>query len=337
MDRCTTPDGLGITLYDFGGDGEDLILVHATGFCAEMYGPLARGLADGYHCWGLDLRGHGRSDRPADGNFAWSGFATDVLAVIDHLGLGLGSGSGSGRGSGSGSGRGSGSGSGSGRGSGSGSGRGSGSGSGSGRPSGFGHSCGGAALLLAEQARPGTFGSLFCFEPVVLPAAARAAIAADNPLSAGARRRREVFPSASEALANFSSKPPFAGLDPEVLALYVEAGFEPLPPEEGGDGRAVRLRCRREDEAVVYAHGVDHDAFDHLPEVECPVALCCGQDTDAFGPRQLEADAARLPRATVEVMPGLGHFGPLEDPARVAGSVLQSRVPGKHDGETPRS
>ena len=46
----------------------DLLLVHATGFCAEVLraaGPAL--LAGHYHCWGLDLRAHGRSDRPADG------------------------------------------------------------------------------------------------------------------------------------------------------------------------------------------------------------------------------------------------------------------------------
>src|ERR1700722_5699188 len=86
-DRCTTPDGLGIAVYDFGGHGPDLLLVHATGFCAPPFWPLARPLARRFRCWGLDLRGHGRSDRPSDGDFAWSGFATDVLTVVDQLGL----------------------------------------------------------------------------------------------------------------------------------------------------------------------------------------------------------------------------------------------------------
>src|ERR1700758_5097410 len=37
------------------------------------------------------------------------------------------------------------------------------------RPFGVGHSAGGAALLLAEAARPGTFRALFVWEPVVMP------------------------------------------------------------------------------------------------------------------------------------------------------------------------
>ena len=279
-DRAETPDGLGLAVYDFGGQGPDLLLVHATGFCAEPFGPLARTLADRFHCWGLDLRGHGRSDRPVDGDFAWSGFATDVLTVIDHLGLD--------------------------------------------HPYGLGHSCGGASVLLGEQARPGLFRSLYCFEPVVMPDAARARIAEQNPLTERALRRRDTFPSAEAALANYASKPPYADLDPEALRLYVESGFELVPVHEGGDGRIVRLRCRREDEAATFTAAGYHEAFGHLAEVTCPVTLCCGEDTDAFGPRLMQADAEPMPDARVEVLPGMGHFGPLQRPGTVADSVIHA-------------
>jgi pimeloyl-ACP methyl ester carboxylesterase len=281
--RCTTPDGLGIVLYDFGGTGHDLLLVHATGFCAEVFGPLADQLSKEFHCWGLDLRAHGRSDRPADGNFEWSGFATDVRAAIDRLGLD--------------------------------------------HPFGFGHSCGGAAILLAEEATPGTFRALYCFEPVIFPEPIDQTIFERNPLSKAARRRREEFPSADDALANFSSKPPFSDLDPEVLELYVHAAFELVPQVDGGDGRAIRLRCRRDDEAEVYAHAASHGAFARLSHVECPVTLACGETTDAFGLTFLEADADQLPHPTVEVVPEVGHFGPLQRPAVVAASMARALNP----------
>jgi pimeloyl-ACP methyl ester carboxylesterase len=293
QERCSTPDGVEIAVYDFGGHGDDLLLVHATGFCAEVFVPLARSLGEHYRCWGLDLRAHGRSGRPADGDFAWSGFSTDVLTVIDQVGLE--------------------------------------------RPLAFGHSCGGASILLAEQARPGTFRSLYCFEPVVLTEPMAWLASENNPLSVGARRRRETFPSTEDALVNFSSKPPFSTLDAEVLAWYVDAGFEVIPPEDGGDGRAIRLRCRRDDEAEVYAHGATHGAFAHLHEITCPVALSCGELTDAFGLSFLEADAAELARPTVEVMAGVGHFGPLEQPPAVAHSVHRAfeRTLGTGGGTPP--
>src|SRR5579872_6944966 len=108
--RARTADGVGIACYDLGGSGPVLLLAHATGFCAAVLAPLAARLADRFHCIAFDERAHGLSDRPADEDFGWYGFAADVLAVVDHLGLE--------------------------------------------QPLGFGHSCGGAALLLAEETRP---------------------------------------------------------------------------------------------------------------------------------------------------------------------------------------
>jgi len=286
---CTTPDGVELAVYDFGGAGDDLLLVHATGFCAGVLLPLARALSGHFRCHALDLRGHGRSGRPADGNFAWSGFATDVLTVVDRLGLD--------------------------------------------RPAGFGHSCGGAALLLAEERRHGTFRDLFLFEPVVVPDQDPPAEPGENPLSAGARRRRETFPSVDDAFVNFSSKPPFGDLDPDVLRRYVEDGFEIVPADEGGDGRTIRLRCRREDEAETYVHGSTSGAFARLDEVRCPATFAYGGRTDAFGPAIMEADASRVARGTVEAYPELSHFGPLERPGDVAAGVREAF--GSTGGTTP--
>jgi pimeloyl-ACP methyl ester carboxylesterase len=289
--RCRTDDGLTIALTDFGGRGPDLLLVHATGFCAGVLAPLAQNLSASFHCWGLDLRGHGHSERPPDGNFAWSRFALDVLAAVDHLGLH--------------------------------------------QPFAFGHSCGGASILLAEQARSGTFRGLYCFEPIVFPSDDPVQnIGMDNPLSIGALRRRDTFPSRADALANFQSKPPFSVLDPSALAGYVDCGFELVPPDEGGDGSLVRLCCRREDEAAVYAQSFLHDAYAHLSAIQCPVALACGEKTDVFGLSVLEQYAARLERPAIRVFAGLGHFGPMEGPGQVADSVLEALVPAP---DTPSS
>jgi pimeloyl-ACP methyl ester carboxylesterase len=261
---------------DFGDTGRTLLLAHATGFCGLVLEPLVRAL-DGVHAVTLDERGHGASPRPVDGDYDWLGFAHDVLAVVDHLGLT--------------------------------------------RPIAFGHSCGGAALLLAEASRPGTFAALYCFEPIVHTAGTPLAPNLDNPLSAGALRRRTTFASRADALANYAGKPPFDRLRGDVLERYVDNGFALMP-----DDRIV-LRCRREDEAAVYARGLSHDAFARLAAVRCPVTLACGEATDAMRPELLARMAQALPHATVEVLPGLGHFGPLEDPDALAASVTRAVGP----------
>jgi pimeloyl-ACP methyl ester carboxylesterase len=274
----TTPDGVRIAYYDLGGEGPPLVLAHATGFCGPVLGPLAARLGARFRCFALDERAHGASDPPPDGDFDWHGFATDVLALVDHLGLE--------------------------------------------RPFGFGHSCGGAALLLAEEARPGTFAGLYCYEPVVYTGDEPPAPTIErNPLAAGALRRRSEFGSRREAIANFAGKAPFDRLDPDVLSAYVDNGFTPVV------GGGIALRCRREHEAQVFAHALSHDAYARLGRVRCPVTLACGAETDAMGPDLLAALASRLDAPATIVLPGVGHFGPLEDPAAVAASVEGSLVP----------
>jgi pimeloyl-ACP methyl ester carboxylesterase len=266
------PDGVGIAFYDLGGTGQRVLLVHATGFCSAVLTPLAAGLGDGTHCVALDERAHGSSDRPASEDFGWQGFAADVLAVVDHMGLD--------------------------------------------KVTAFGHSCGAAALLLAEEARPGTFAALYCYEPIIYPGIVPLTPRLEgNPLASSALRRRETFPSRAEALTNFSTKAPFELLDARVLEAYVNNGFASGP--EG-----IHLRCRRDDEAQVYAHSLAHAAYAHLDRVRCPVRLACGARTDAVGGDLLELFAARLPDNTVEVFADLGHFGPLEDPDAVARSLV---------------
>lgn len=185
------------------------------------------------------------------------------------------------------------------------------------RPFGLGHSSGGAAMLLAEQARPGAFAGLYCFEPTVVDADPPLGRDPDNWLAAGARRRRESFASRDEAFANYSSKQPFSGVAPAALQAYVDHGFADLA------GSGVRLKCRGEHEALVNEMATAHDAYLHLHEVRCPVMLAAGEGTDAFGPALVQSLAARLPDVNTEVVPGVGHLGPLEDPGAVAASVRQ--------------
>lgn len=282
MSRCvTSTDGVEIALHHLGGNGEPLVLAHATGFHAMVWRPLAAQLT-GFDCWAPDLRGHGDSTAPTDGNFAWNGFADDVLAVVDALGVGP--------------------------------------------MAGVGHSKGGAALLLAEQRRPGTFSALYLYEPVVFPPDIFSdplgmAAPVDNPLAEGALRRRECFASRDDAFANFAGKPPFNSLHPDALRAYVEHGFADRP-----DG-TVRLKCRPTHEAEIYRTGGSHDAFDHLDAVECPVTVARGAMVE-WGPAAFaQRIAGELPHGRLLTFDQLGHFGPLEDPALIAESIMETLRP----------
>lgn len=282
-ERLASTDGVDLAVHDFGGSGPTLILAHATGFHGRVWSPLAEHLTDRFRCLALDFRGHGDSTPPSHGSFAWSGFAYDVETVIANLDRfpDLDT---------------------------------------TGPLYGVGHSKGGAALLLAEQRRPGTFAALYCFEPIVLDPERRAAAEAmgEHPLATGARRRREVFASRDEAYANYSAKPPLDTLDPRALRAYVDHGFVDL------DDGSVRLKCRGANEAATYSNSTGHDAFDHLGEVTIPVTVAAGAPGEhspaAFAP--LVADA--LPQGRFEEHRQLGHFGPLEAPEFIADRIIDT-------------
>jgi pimeloyl-ACP methyl ester carboxylesterase len=190
------------------------------------------------------------------------------------------------------------------------------------RPFGFGHSMGGAALVLAEDARPGTFAALVLFEPIVFPPEARPGGDGDGDLTGGARRRRAGFASREEAFANFAAKPPLSAFVPDALRAYVDHGLADRP-----DG-SVTLKCRPEDEAATYEGAPIHPGWARLAEVRCPVVVMTGEHTDAVGLERAALQPQRLPAGRLEVVPGVGHFGPMEDPsalARAVGAALLRR------------
>ncbi len=273
MRTVPVPGGPAIAVHDLGGSGPDVFLAHAAGFHGRAWEPVARRLADRFHCIAYDVRGHGDSvveGDPADG-WDWATLARDALAVVDALGLD--------------------------------------------RPLGLAHSSGATALLLAEAARPGTFSALYCFEPIGPPTDDDYPPMPDRPMAVGARRRRAAFASREEAEATYGAKPPLSALSPEGLHAYVEHGFA-----DAEDG-SVRLKCRPEHEAHMYEYGFAHDVRRRLGDVRCPVVLARGDASVAVPAGVLEAWAERLPNGRVDVLPGVGHLAPLEDPDLVAQAV----------------
>lgn len=203
------------------------------------------------------------------------------------------------------------------------------------RPVAFGHSCGAAALILAEERRPGTFAAIYGYEPIMfVPSIRPAGEKLSAQLATVARRRRRSFPSRQAAIANFSSKPPLNRVDPAALAAYVACGFQ-----DGPEGDVV-LACKPEDEAATYDAAPRHDALDHLDLVACPTTIAHGTERAFFGDAVAAGLIDGLTNATVSTHIGLGHFGPLENPGVVAQDVavawadaLRSRGPDPQIGQ----
>jgi pimeloyl-ACP methyl ester carboxylesterase len=265
--------GVIVALHDLGGAGSPLVICHATGFHGRMYAPLAASLAERYHTYAIDFRGHGASNEPDDGDFAWQGMADDLLACIGAIGAD--------------------------------------------RVLAVGHSMGGAAILLTEQRCPGVIAGSFLFEPIVF-SEELVSKRGENPMAGPARRRREVFPSRDEVLWRYASRPPLNVMRADALALYVQHGFVDLP------NRTVRLACRAESEARTF-EADDKLTLDLVGEMTVPTVVGAGLADPGPGPGPAMmagplADA--LPNGRLVEYPFLGHFGPFQDPDRIAADIL---------------
>jgi pimeloyl-ACP methyl ester carboxylesterase len=166
--------------------GEPLLMVHGTGLNGRSWAPVAAIMADaGFRPLGLDMRGHGCSGRSPTGDYPWSLFADDILAVVDELGLGA---------------------------------------SAHGLV-GVGHSAGASALLLAEGLRPGTFSRLWAWEPIMRTPGNNLLEVRGPRLAEQARRRRAHFPSAEEGRSHFRGRGMFAEFSPAALDAFSSGAF----------------------------------------------------------------------------------------------------------------
>jgi pimeloyl-ACP methyl ester carboxylesterase len=182
---------------------------------------------------------------------------------------------------------------------------------------GAGHSAGASALLLAEQARPGTLGAIWAWEPIM-------AVPGDNlrhvrgpELAARARRRRRHFSSIEEARDHFAGRGLFSDFSAEALEGYLQGGLRPAA------GAGLTLSCRPQDEAAIYEGGGAHDAWAALAGLRCPLRLVGGGASPAVPPPELARIRAEVPGSEVQVYPGLGHFGPFQQPTVAADDIVR--------------
>jgi pimeloyl-ACP methyl ester carboxylesterase len=285
-------DGVTVALHDLGGDGPPLLFCHPTGFHGLVWAPVAAALGDlpgaSWHRWAPDFRGHGDTPLPASGRLH-DGTGPQWTGFAEDVLAAVDE-------------------------------------LGGGPLHGVGLSMGGACLLQAEEMRPGTFAGMWLYEPIVFPTPPGYEPpdldddddpAGGNPMSAMALRRRAFFESREAALANYSAKPPLGGLDPAALAAYVEHGLGDLP--DGG----VTLKCAPKTEARIFMTGMGNGIYDDLEKVACPVTVAASGD-GGHPAQAAPLVAEALPNARLERFDGLTHFGPMEDPARIAAALTRA-------------
>ena len=279
-----TADGLTLATWDLGGEGPPLLFLHPTGFHGRCWAPLAQELGVQFHCWALDQRGHGASDRADD--YDWRHFSNDVvaaLAVLDlHRPFVVGHSLGGGialltealR------------------------------------PGSFRAIYGFEPIVVSAGTFPGA-------------GAGASGERRSNPMADLARRRRPAFESRAAAIENYSRKPPFAYFRADVLAAYVHGGFVDAPDGgvtlscdtesealvfEAASAAGIADLMRPSSTPTYLACGSDAPVIgpDQLEHIAGKLGTSEG-----------------APIFT-EVFDDLGHLGPYESPLRIARSIQQA-------------
>jgi len=264
-----------------------LVLVHATGFLARLWQPVAEALASRFTVHAFDMRGHGDSDKPLEtpgedplapdtesiaGDYHWQNLVDDLAALLDALAL-------------------------------------------TGVPI-AGHSSGGAAAVYLAAMRPEYVSSLVLIEPIIIPSGIAMQDDQKNRMADGARKRRQVWGSAEEMIAAYRTRPTFEHWQDDVLHLYAEEGT--YRREDG----QIALKCHGEIEAQVFENSASLDVWDVLPRVDCPVLVMKGARTEMFLSTVATSAAERIPSAQLVTITNAGHLAPMERPEAVADEIM---------------
>lgn len=85
--RLDLPDGSMAYLHWPAPEAPRLLFTHANGFCASAYKQMLGALAGRFDIIAMDLRGHGRSDLPAEPatHHSWDIYARDIAALVERL------------------------------------------------------------------------------------------------------------------------------------------------------------------------------------------------------------------------------------------------------------
>ena len=80
-------NGVRLHTLDWGGGGDPIIVLHATGLLGRIYAPIASALTRIGHVYSYDQRGHGDSSPAPDGQYDWQVTMDDLAGFITAMGF----------------------------------------------------------------------------------------------------------------------------------------------------------------------------------------------------------------------------------------------------------
>ncbi len=86
VQHTLTLDDIEIYAFEWGQPGgQQVLLIHATGFHARCWDQVVAQLPSDWHIFAVDMRGHGRSSKIAP--YTWAQFGDDLLAICEALSI----------------------------------------------------------------------------------------------------------------------------------------------------------------------------------------------------------------------------------------------------------
>lgn len=256
------------------------LLIHGTGFAAEVWDQLAQPLSATHSVIAIDRRGHGHSHKPAVDHYHFLDFAHDLCAVIEALGLtdiyGIGHSAGA-------------------------------------------TDLLLAAQRMPDRFRQiFAMEPTAMRPPAELANVAAAREHYRGALEATARRRVE-FESATIAYERFRSRPAFANWTEPALWSYLRSGFEALPDGKlrllcTPEIEVAILKPIFEAMANVYQGDERGQPFDRFKYVACPVRISTSERSTPIYKRMASVAYELLPNASLTHFARVGHCAVQEAP-----------------------
>jgi pimeloyl-ACP methyl ester carboxylesterase len=249
------------------------LLVHGTGFVAEVWHEVANGLVSGHTVYGIDRRGHGASHKPAAGHYHFLDFASDACAVIEALELtdifGIG------------------------------------------HSAGATDLLLAAPLMPKHFSRLFVMEPTVMNPHAARPDGAAMSEASIASVQ-GTLRRRSEFNSAELAFDRYRAAPAFADWSHDALSVYLQHGFETLPDGRvqllcRPEIEAAMLQPIFEAMEQVYAGDHRGNPFASLANIQCPVCVATAEKSWPIYKEMAARAAALIPDASQWAFAGVGH------------------------------
>ena len=258
------------------------LLVHGTGFVAEVWDEVAREMASKYTVYGIDRRGHGASHKPSAEHYHFLDFASDICAVVEALELtdifGVGHSAGA-------------------------------------------TDLLLAAKLKPRRFQLLFVMEPTVMDPRAVNAGA-ALSDNGRAYAQGVLRRQREFDSAAAAFQRFRAAPAFAEWSERALWAYVRHGFKVQPDGRvrllcAPETEAAMLGPIFEAMEQVYAGDERGNPFGWLSGIECPVRVATAEKSWPIYKEMAARAVALIPGASQWTFEGVGHCVAQEAPGNV--------------------